>query len=93
MRLSNDKTQLRYYNVLTLDGIPAASFGIRLGNRSALEWVIDQCRVKTDRRSGLVNCPNRRDDPEHIVRLIGKVITVSLETVAIVKGLPVLGMG
>ena len=54
--------------------------------------MIDQYRVKTDRRSGIVNDPNRAEDPEYIVRLIGKVISVSLETVKIVKGLPELGI-
>ena len=93
MRLSKDKTQLRYNGFLTLDGIPAEAFAYRLGNRSALEWVIDQYRVKTDRRSGIVNDPNRADDPQYILRLIGKVITVSLETVAIVESLPGLGIG
>ena len=93
MRLSKDKTQLRYNDFLRLDGIPAAAFGYRLGNRSALEWVIDQYRFKTDRRSGIVNDPNRTDDPQYIVRLIGKVISVSLETVKIVKALPELGVG
>ena len=93
MRLSKDKTQLRYNQFLTLDGIPAEAFAYRLGNRSALEWVIDQYRVKTDKRSGIVNDPNRADDPQYIVRLIGKVISVSLETVKIVAGLPELGIG
>ena len=60
----------------------------RLGNRSALEWVIDQYQVSTDKRSGITNDPNRLDDPEYIVRLIGQVITVSLETVKIVNNLP-----
>ncbi len=93
MRLSKDKTQLHYNGFLTLDGIPAEAFAYRLGNRSALEWVIDQYRVKTDKRSGIVNDPNRADDPQYILRLIGKVITVSLETVAIVESLPGLGIG
>ena len=92
MRLSKDKTQLRYNDFLTLDGIPAAVFNYRLGNRSALEWVIDQYRVKTDKRSGIDNDPNRADDPEYILRLIGQVIHVSLETVKIVESLPALGI-
>ena len=87
MKLSKDKTGIKYNDFLTLDGIPAKAFDYRLGNRSALEWVIDQYRVKTDKRSGIVNDPNRADDPEYIVRLIGKVIAVSLETVEIVEGL------
>ena len=92
MQLSKDKTQLRYNDFLTLDGIPAEAFNYRLGNRSALEWVIDQYRVKTDKRSKIVNDPNRTDDPQYILRLIGKVINVSLETVKIVKALPALGV-
>ena len=88
MKLSRDKTQIVYNNFLTIDGIPAQAFEYRLGTRSALEWVIDQYRVKTDKRSGIVNDPNRADDPQYIVKLIGKVITVSLETVNIIENLP-----
>jgi hypothetical protein len=46
----------------------------------------------TDKRSGITNDPNRADDPEYIRRLIGQIITVNLETVAIVRGLPPLGL-
>ena len=92
MRLSKDKTQIKYNDFLTLHGIPKEVFDYKLGNRSALEWVIDQYRVKTDKRSGIVNDPNREDDPQYIVKLIGKVITVSLETGQIVEGLPDLGV-
>ena len=88
MRLSKDRTQIRYNDFLTLGGIPAQAFNYRLGNRSALEWVIDQYRVKTDKRSGIVNDPNWAEDPQYIVGLIGRVIAVSLETVEIVAGLP-----
>lgn len=58
MSLSKDKTELRYNEALTLRGIPPAAFDYRLGNRSALEWVIDQYRVSTDPRSGITNDPN-----------------------------------
>ena len=87
MKLSKDKTQLVYNDFLTLDGIPAKVFDYRLGNRSALEWVINQYCVKTDKRSGIVNNPNRADDPQYIVQLIRQVIAVSLETVGIVERL------
>jgi predicted helicase len=50
--------------------------------------VIDQYRVKTDKRSGITSDPNRPDDPEYIVRLVGQVVRVSLQTVRIVKALP-----
>ena len=64
------------------------TFDYRLGTRSALEWIVDQYRVKVDKRSGIVNDPNRADQPRYIVDLIGHVIGVSLQTVEIVEALP-----
>ena len=90
MRLSKDKTQLKYNDFLTLAGIPAEVYDYRLGTRSALEWIVDQYRVKVDKRSGIVNDPNRTDEPRYIVDLIARVIHLSLQTVEIVKNLPVL---
>ena len=75
-------------DTLTLKGIPAEAFEYRLGNRSALDWVIDQYQVSTDKRSGITSDPNRADDEEYIVRLIGRVVTVSVETVKLVEALP-----
>lgn len=72
------------------EGIPPEAFEYRLGNRSALEWIIDQYQVSTDKRSGITNDPNREDEPDYIVKLIGKVTTVSVETVKIVRDLPAL---
>jgi predicted helicase len=92
MRLSKDKTQIKYNDFLTLTGIPPAVFLYRLGNRSALDWIIDQYQVTTDKRSEITNDPNRLDDEQYIVRLIKQIITVSLETVEIVNNLPDLGL-
>lgn len=88
MRLNKDKTSLQVNDSLTLAGIPAETSLYRLGNRSALEWIIDQYQVSEDKRSGIRSDPNRRDDAEYIVRLIGQVVRVSVETVKIVQGLP-----
>ena len=88
MKLNKDKTSLVYNDFLTLAGIPPQVYEYKLGNRAALEWVIDQYQVSTDKRSGIVNDPNNPADPQHIVRLIGQVITVSLATVRIVNSLP-----
>ncbi len=93
MRLSKDKTQLKYNDFLTIEGIPAEVYDYKLGNRSALEWVVDQYRVKIDRRSGIISDPNRESEPQYIVDLIARVITVSLKTVEIVNGLPPLRFG
>ena len=98
MMLSKDKTQIRYNDFLTIEDIPPEVHNYRLGTRSALEWVVDQYRVtedykpKTGRGSCIVNDPNREAEPRYIVDLIARVITVSLETVNIIKNLLTLNM-
>ena len=88
MRLSKDKTSLAVNPSLTLAGIPPEAFEYRLGSRSALEWVIDQYQVTEDARSGIRSDPNREGDPQYLVRLVGQMIRVSVETARIVKSLP-----
>lgn len=46
--------------------------------------MIDQYQVSTDKRSGIVSDPNHADDEEYIVHLVGRVITVSIETTRLV---------
>ena len=88
MRLSKDKTQLRVNDSLTLAGIPPETFDYRLGNRSALDWVIDQYQIKTDKRIAIASDPNNPQDEQCIVRLVGQVVRVSVETVKFVGALP-----
>ena len=90
MRLSKDKTQLKDNDFLTLDSIPAEAFEICYATGQRWSDFVDQYRVKTDKCSGIVNDPNRESEPRYIVDLIGRVITLSLKTVEIVKGLPAL---
>ena len=88
MTLSKDKTSLRYNESLTVVDIPPEVFDYRLGTRSALEWVIDRYRVKPDPSgSGIVADPNGVD-AQYIVRLVGQVMHVSVETVRLVGELP-----
>lgn len=95
MKLSKDKTALIYNHWLTLEGIPAEAHAYRLGNRSALDWIVDQYRVERSKENPdqILSDPNRPDDEEYIVRLVGQVVTVSVETMRIVRSLPVLEEG
>jgi predicted helicase len=90
MKLSKDKTALIYNAWLTFEGIPATAHDYRLGNRSALDWVIDQYRVERDAAGEITSDPNRADDEEYIVRLVGQVVAVSVETMKLVAALPAL---
>jgi predicted helicase len=80
-------SQLIVNEFLILEGIPPEVGDYKLGNRSALDWVVDQYQISTDKRSGITNDPNREDDPTYIVRLIKKVVTVSVETKRLVADL------
>ncbi len=88
-----DRTRIQYNGHLTLKGIPEEVYNyILMGNRSALEWVIDRYQVKTDKKSLITNDPNDYcraiNDPRYIVDLIKRLVTVSLETQKLVGTLP-----
>ncbi len=87
MKLSKDKTEIIYNEYLTLKGIPPEVWEYKLGNKSALNWIIDQYQITTDKRSGIINDPNDLDDEMYIIRLIKKIVTVSVETVKLVSEL------
>ncbi len=87
MRLTPDRAALVVNSSLTLSAIPPQCFTYRLGNRSALEWVIDQYQVSEDKRSGIISDPNNLDDEQYIARLVRQVVTVSVETVQAVDEL------
>jgi predicted helicase len=81
MKLSKEHGSITINDALTLTEIPEEVYEYKLGNRSALEWVVDQYQISKDKRTGMVSDPNRDDDPEYIARLVRKVVTVSVETV------------
>lgn len=87
MRLSQDRRVVVVNESLRLGPLPPEVFEYRLGNRCALEWVIDQYQVSKDPRSGIVSDPNRLDDEDYIIHLVERVVTVSVETVRLVKEL------
>lgn len=87
-----DKTTVVYNDAITVHGIPIEAQDYKLGSRSALDWVLERYQVTTDKASSIVNDPNdwgrEHDDPRYILDLIGRVTTVSVETVRIVNALP-----
>jgi predicted helicase len=91
-----DKSTVVVNEQLRLSGIPTEAHEYMLGSRSALDWVLERYQVKTDRASGIVNDPNawgeEHGDPRYIVDLVKRIVTVSVKTVRIVKGLPPLEM-
>jgi predicted helicase len=87
-----DRSVLIYNDRITLSGIPEEAYRYMLGSRSAIEWIIDRYYVKTDKASGIVNDPNdwsrEVSDPRYVLDLLARIVTLSLETMRIVDGMP-----
>nr|WP_293369273.1 type ISP restriction/modification enzyme [Nevskia sp.] len=71
-----------------LSGIPASAWDYKLGNRSALEWVLDQYKEGTPRDPTIAehfNTYRFSDYKEKVIDLLARVTTVSVETQRIVE--------
>jgi predicted helicase len=69
-----------------LTGIPAEAWTYRLGNRSAIDWVLDQHKEKTPRDPTIrekFNTYRFADYKESCIALLAKVVRVSVDTAAI----------
>lgn len=88
-----DKTTVIYNANITMTDIPLEAYDYVVNGKPALEWVMERQMVKTDKASGIVNDANDYanetiGDPAYPLDLFRRVITVSLETMKIVKALP-----
>jgi predicted helicase len=88
----NDKTVIHYNSHHKITDIPLEAYDYVVNGKPAIEWVMERYQVKGDKDSGIKNDPNdwskEHDDPAYIFKLLGSVITVSLETMKIIKSLP-----
>lgn len=87
-----DRSRIVFNDWITLAGIPDEAHDYVVGPRSALAWLIDRYQVKTDKASGIVNDVNdwglERGEPRYILDLVKRIVTVSVETMRVVRGLP-----
>lgn len=89
-----DKTKIIYNPHLTLAGILLEAYDYIVNGKSAVEWIMDRYQHKVDKDSQLTNNPNDwSEDANYIVCLLKKVVTVSVESARIIKGLPSLEEG
>ncbi len=71
-----------------LSGVPAAAWEYKLGNRSALEWILDQYKEKKPSDPTIAekfNTYKFSDYKDHVIDLLKRVCTVSVETIKIVR--------
>lgn len=92
---TKDKSVVIYNANITMQDIPLEAYEYIVNGKPALEWVMERQCVKTDKASGIVNDANRYaietvGNPAYPLELFQRVITVSLETMKIVRSLPAL---
>lgn len=90
----DDRTTVIINNYLVLHGIPDTIYDYKISGKSPIEWVMDQYRVKTDKKSGIKKDPNEwiteTKNPRYVVDLLESLVTLTLETQRIVNSLPAL---
>ena len=78
-----------FNNDITISNIPERAYEYVVNGRPAIEWIIDQYKVKTDKKSGIVDDPNLySDDERYIFNLLLRIINVSVQTVDLINSLP-----
>jgi predicted helicase len=86
---AKDKTAIVYNSLLTLSGIPLEAYEYVVNGQSAIEWIMERYAVTVDKASGIQNDPNDwSDDPRYIADLLKRIVTISVESVKIIKALP-----
>lgn len=89
----SDKTRVIYNHRITISNIPLEAYDYVVNGKPALEWVMERQSVTTHKDSGIVNDANlwateTVGDAAYPLKLFQRVITVSLETMKIVRALP-----
>ena len=85
----NDLSTIIFNSDITISNIPEKAYEYVVNGRSAIEWIIDQYQVKTDKKSGITDDPNDySEDEKYIFNLLLRIINVSVQTVDLVNSLP-----
>ena len=85
----NDLSTIIFNSDITISNIPEKAYEYVVNGRSAIEWIIDQYQVKTDKKSGITDDPNDySDDEKYIFNLLLRIINVSVQTVDLINSLP-----
>ncbi len=84
----NDKSTIIFNDHITIGNIPEKAYKYVVNGRSAVEWIMESYRIKTDKDSGLTDDPNTYGDNKYIFNLLISVINVSLKTLDLIDSMP-----
>jgi predicted helicase len=86
-----DKGEIEIDTFTTLRGVPAEAWEYRLGTYSALEWILERYKEKKPKDTTIAekfNTYKFAEYKESVIELLGRVCTVRVETMKIVKEMP-----
>ena len=84
----NDKGTIIFNDYITISNIPERAYEYVVNGRSAIEWIMESYRVKTDKDSGITDDPNTYGNEKYIFNLLISVISVSLKTLDLIESMP-----
>lgn len=84
----NDKSTIIFNDHITIGNIPEKAYKYVVNGRSAVEWIMESYRIKTDKDSGITDDPNTYGDNKYIFNLLISVINVSLKTLDLIDSMP-----
>jgi predicted helicase len=88
LKANKEKGTIEIDAFTTLQDIPSIAWEYKLGNRSALEWILDQYKEKKPSDPTIAekfNTYRFADYKEHVIDLLTRVCTVSVETIKVVR--------
>lgn len=91
LKADKEKGSIDLDGITVLQDIPAIAWDYKLGNRSALEWILDQYKEKKPKDSTIAKLFNTYRFPdykEHVIDLLQRVCTVSVRTMEIIGQMP-----
>ena len=87
-----NKTEIIFNKNIKICNIPLKAYEYQVNGKSAVEWILERYQVTSDKASGIKNDPNlwceENNSPRYILDLLLSIITLSVETVKLIRELP-----
>ena len=82
------RNTILFNEFITISHIPERAYEYVINGRSAIEWIMESYRIKTDKDSGIIDDPNTYGDEKYILNLLVSIISLSLKTLDLIDSLP-----
>ncbi|HBC4580205.1 TPA: hypothetical protein KER90_002787 [Staphylococcus aureus] len=85
----NDLTRIIYNTEIEIIDIPEKAYNYVINGKSAINWIMSEYQIKTNKASGITDNPNDfSEDSKYILNLLLSVINLSLKTLDLIDSLP-----